>query len=357
MGLSNFAQGKGDLMVIEDGKGLTNGRQLNDTIGNNKFDDEFSMRYDKKTHYTDYKIITHVNDTIVVDTTLSIKKERLFNHLRKDIFERQSFHNLGSPFAYLGYDFSKTNLFPNTGMRVKHQSYIPIEKVKYYRVPTPTSELFFKTGIQQGQVLNSVLTVNINPKLNLSIAYKGLRSLGDYRNALASHQNFRFTGSYLSSSKRYQMRFHHVAHNLMNRENGGLTEGALLLFTTDDSGFRDRERLATQYTDAESVLKNKRFYLDQSFDLWTHTDTINNKKTGLKLGHEIVFSKKHYKYLQDKENEFIGAAFQSVIADSTYHNKLKMLCMQDLPRHIFWVRLTLKPNLPAILMVITGCYT
>jgi hypothetical protein len=317
-GFSTLAQVKDKPMSKKMPKTM-NGRQLNDTINEN-FKGVLKIEFDKKTHYTDYKIISHTKDTTIVDTTLSIKKERLFNHLRKDKFELQSFHNLGAAYSFLAYDFNEISLFPNTGMRVKHQSYINIKDVNYYQVPTPTSELFFKTGIQQGQVLNSVLTTNVSPQLNLSIAYKGLRSLGDYRNALASHQNFRFTSSFTSKNKRYHARIHHVAHNLMNQENGGLTDVSLEMFTTNDINFRDRERLETHFTDAESVLKNKRFYLDHTYDLWKHTDTTHHRNSSLELGHEVSYTTKHYKFDQVKANSFIGEAYQTTIADSTYHH-------------------------------------
>jgi hypothetical protein len=120
--------------------------------------------------------------------------------------------------------------------------------------------LFFKTGIQQGQVLNSLFTSNLTPQLNFSIAYKGLRSLGDYRDALASHQNFRVTTSFETKNKRYQARAHYVAHNLMNQENGGLTDESIALFTVDNPDFKDRERLEMTLTGAESLLKSKRYY-------------------------------------------------------------------------------------------------
>ena len=43
---------------------IRNGRQVNDTILGNKFNKETKIELDAKTHYTDYKIITHYNDTI-----------------------------------------------------------------------------------------------------------------------------------------------------------------------------------------------------------------------------------------------------------------------------------------------------
>jgi len=298
------------------------GRQLNDTIGNNKFGEENLIEFDEKTHYTEYKIISYVKDTTVIDTTLSLKKERLFNHLRKDLFEYQSLHNLGTAYNVLGYDFNQIALLPKIGASVKHQDFIEVQDVNYFRVPTPTSELFFKTGIQQGQILNSVLTTNITPELNISVAYKGLRSLGDYQSALASHQNARFTGSFQNKSNRYRARVHFVSHSLLNQENGGLKESSILLFTTNDANYTDRKRLEVNYTGAESLLKAKRYYLEQTYDLWKKKDTTKKRESSLQVGHEFVFSRKHYKFNQEKVSSYIGEAFQSKIADSTYHKTL-----------------------------------
>jgi len=307
--------------TVKEGETL-NGRQLNDTLSGNRFNTETRVELDAKTQYTDYKIITHYNDTIIIDTTLSLKKERLFNHFRKDQFESIAQHNLGSPYSSLAYDFNEASLYPEMGIRTKHQDFLELDEVKYFRVPTPTTELFFKTGIQQGQVLNSVLTANITPNLNASIGYKGLRSLGDYRNALVSHQNFRATTSFETKNKGYQVRGHYVAHNLSNQENGGLTDTSLLYFTTDDSEYGDRERLETNYTDAESLLKSKRFYLKQGFKLWQTTDTVRQKVSYLEIGHEFSNTNKHYNFIQDAANTFIGEAFHNTIADSTYYKKM-----------------------------------
>ncbi len=301
---------------------ILSGRQLSDTISGNRFNDETTVELSAKTHYTDYKIISYSKDTTVVDTTLSLKKERLFNHLRKDKFELQSFHNLGTAYNHLGYDFSKVSLLPKMGIRAKHIDFLERENISYFRVPTPTSELFFRTGIQQGQVLNSVLTTNISPELNLSIAYKGLRSLGDYRNTLASHQNFRTTASFTSKNKKYQARTHFAAHNLLNQENGGLTPASFDLFVTDNSEFYDRERLEVNYTNAESQLIGKRYYFEHSYDLWQHQDTVKLRKSDLKIGHEFTYSKKHYNFTQSQASEFIGVAYQNTIADSTYHKTM-----------------------------------
>jgi len=302
-----------------DGGTMTNGRELNDTIGS-KFNKERTVELAAKTHYTDYKIISYKGDSTVVDTTLSYKKYLIFNHLRKHNFELLSLHNLGQTYNRLGYDFNKLKLLPQTGIREKHYDFIDKEAVNYYHVPTPTSVLFYKTGLNQGQILNSMLTTNITPELNISIGYKGLRSIGYYRNALASRQNLRLTTSFKSKNKAYQLKAHYVSHNNLNEENGGLTPISIENYTLNNPDYIDRARMETNFSDAKSLLKTKRYYLQNSYNIWQNRDTVSLKKSYFKVGHEFVYSKKKYYYNQLND---VVAAFQTEIADSTVHKTLE----------------------------------
>lgn len=317
--LNNWAQVK-EIKKIEGGD-VTNGRLMNDSI-NDTFGQEKVIELEAKTKFTDYKIISYEKDTTIVDTTLSIKKERLFNLLRQNTFELMPLHNLGQTYNHLGYDYLTINLTPKIGASAKELGYFTKEQVNYYRVPTPTTELFFQTGIQQGQVLNSMLTMNINPQLNVSVAFKGLRSLGDYRNALASHQNLRLTASYQTKNNRYILRSHYTGQNLYHQENGGLTESSLLLYTTNDKEYTDRERLTTQFTDAESRLQARTYYLEHGFNLWYHgIDSTHTKTSYLQIGHEFSHDRQYYTYDQSSANVFFGDAYEKIIADSTFNFK------------------------------------
>ncbi len=309
---------------------LTNGRMMNDTL-NDPFSDEQEIVYDAQTHYTDYKIISYAKDTTIVDTTLSIKKERHFNAIRKSTFELMPMHNLGQTYNKLGYDFTSINILPNIGVRAKQYGYYSKEQVNYYRVPTPTTELFFQTGIQQGQVLNSMLTMNINPQLNLSVAFKGLRSLGDYRNALASHQNLRLTASYQTKNNRYIMRSHYTGQNLYHQENGGLTEASLLLYAGNDERYRDRERLETRFIDADSRLKSRTYFLEHGYNLWYHgIDSLHQQVSYLQLGHEFAHDRQYYTYNQDNANPFYGDSYTETVADSTFYFKTSNAAFAEL---------------------------
>ncbi|NOR28910.1 MAG: hypothetical protein GQ540_10340 [Lutibacter sp.] len=238
------------------------------------FNKEVQIKLDGLTKYTDYKVISIQNDTTVVDTTLTLKKDFIFNHLRKDNFELLPFHNQGQTYNKLGYTFENSSLLPTIGANAKHFNYFKVEDISYYEVPTPTSEIMYKTGLEQGQVLDAFLTMNTSRQFNFSIAYKGLRSLGKYRNSLASHGNFRSTFNYHSKNKNYYARGHFSSFDLTNDENGGLTDASIVSFENNDPNFIDRARLDVNFTDVENVLEGKRYYFEQLFTLFSKKNNI-----------------------------------------------------------------------------------
>lgn len=268
-----------------------------------------------KTHYTDYKIIDHKNDTTYFDTTLTINKYYKFNYLRQDNFELLPFHNQGQTFNHLGYSFDEVSLYPMMGARAMHFNYYGVKDINYYKVPTPTSELFYRTGLSQGQVLDALLTLNTSERTNFSIAYKGLRSLGKYRNALSSHGNMRFTFLHSTKNNRYGIKGHIVAQDLTNDENGGLTDLSLQYFITKDDNFTDRERLETMFTDGESTLRGNRYYFKHRYNIWQRFDTVKKRESYLRVGHTLNYERKHHGFNQPAANTLFGNAFGNAIRD------------------------------------------
>lgn len=257
----------------------------------------------------DYLIINFENDTTYVDTTLSIKKDYKFNYLRKDDFELMPFSNLGQTYNSLSYNFESTKLMPSFGARARHFNYMEIEDIDYYRVPTPLTELFFKTAFEQGQLLDAFFTVNTTPRLNISIAYKGLRSLGKYQHILTSTGNFRVTGNYVTKNKRYALRAHIVTQDLLNQENGGLQDSNITFFETGEEEFLDRSILEVNFENAESILKGKRFHLDHEYNIVQKHDSTSSH--ALNIRHIMSFEDKYYQYDQSTVSSYFGAAFKS----------------------------------------------
>ena len=271
-------------------------RSQNDSI---KSPGEISVTLSGKTKYTDYKIFSHKRDTTYIDTTLTIQKDYKFNYLRTDNFELLGFHNQGQTFTNLGYDFSNLKLFPDIGFTAKQFSYLDIDEIKYYEVPTPTTEITYRTGLQQGQVLDAIFTVNFSRRLNVSLSYKGIRSLGAYRRSLASHGNFRGAFHYRTENNRYEMRGHLTSQDFFNEESGGLPQLEIDKFQSDDDNYTTRARLDVNLDDAENQFNSKRVYVDHSYKLFASKDTINKKDfSNLKVGHVFTTETKEYSFIQ-----------------------------------------------------------
>ncbi|WP_396601950.1 putative porin [Algibacter sp. R77976] len=273
-----------------------------------------------KAKIEDYLIISHTRDTTYLDTTLTIQKEYKFNYLRKDNFGFIPFSNLGQTYNSLTYNFENTTSMPLFGARARHFNYMEIEDINYFHVPTPLTELVFKTAFEQGQLADSFFTVNTSEQFNFSIAYKGLRSLGKYQNILTSTGNFRFTSNYVSKNKRYQARGHIVTQDLLNQENGGLQDDSVIDFESGDEDFIDRSILEVNFENAENILKGKRFHLDHGYNIFNKVvekylpQTLNDStsKSRLDVRHIISFEDKYYQYDQTSANTtYFGDAFNS----------------------------------------------
>ena len=254
-----------------------------------------------------YKIMSLDRDTTYVDTTLSMEKMYRFNYLRRDDFELLPFSNVGQTYNSLAYDFDKLNMKPLFVAQSHHLNYMDVEDIYYYHVPTPLSELYFKTTFIQGQQLDAFFTVNTSEQFNFSVAYKGLRSLGQYQNILASTGNFRFSMNYHTKDKRYTLRAHMTAQDILNQENGGLTETSKQLFEANIDEFKDRGRLDVNFENAENKLEGLRFFGIQEYEMIPKKDSLDMSK--LVVGTTLSYEDKFYRYNQSAPFEGFGDSY------------------------------------------------
>ncbi|MBG6110408.1 hypothetical protein IWX84_001276 [Flavobacterium sp. CG_9.10] len=271
-----------------------------------------------------YRVITIDRDTTYIDTSLTIKREYSHNYLRKDTFGLLAFANDGQTYNTLQYSLTDFSAFPEFGFKAKHFNFLEANQIRYYSVATPITELYFKTTIKKGQSADSFITLNTSENLNFSIAYKGLRSEGQYINQLASTGNFRFTVSYNTKNKRYYSNAHYTYQDILNQENGGITTNND--FESEDPNFNNRQRLEVFLNDAKSFLKGKRIFVDHNFRI-NPTKGANN----LYIAHQFNYENKFFEYNQATVPSNVGsqtvyrfgASFVgSGINDQTHYNKM-----------------------------------
>ena len=286
------------------------GSDKNDTLGS------FSSKSNKdilpKAPHNLYKIYTLKRDTTYVDTSLTIQSEYKYNLLRKDIFGLLPFVNEGHVYNTLDFSLQNKTFYPDFGFKAKHFNYLQVDDIKYYSVPTPLTELYFKTVMEQGQALDAFLSVNTKSNLNFSIAYKGLRSLGKYVNSLTSSGNFRFTTSYFTIDNRYNLNTHFTGQDISNQENGGIVN--LNEFETSEAPYNQRDRVKVYFTDATSLLKGNRFFVDHSFKL------SKSNPNGLLIKHQFNHEYKFFQFTQPTESSRFGTTLTNDIKDKVRYN-------------------------------------
>ena len=260
-----------------------------------------------------YKMIDYEGKSVSVDTSLTIKKEYTNNLLRKDYFELLPFVNMGHAFNKLGYNFFEENLIPQIGKKSKHASYFKTEDIKYYNVPTPFTELFFRTTMEQGQLSDALITLNLNPNFNFAIAYRGMRSQGKYVNQRSNNEAFRYSFNFNSKDYKYNFIGHYVSQNIGNNENGGVTEQSLLQFELGDPEFKERSVLNVRLKRAYNELKGKRSFFRQNFFL-RGTENLKNENS-MSIFHEFLNETKFYIYEDIQRSEYFGPVDSEEVKD------------------------------------------
>ena len=266
-----------------------------------------------------YKVFSYESDSSYVDTNLTIKKFINLNYLRKDNLTLVSFANQGENFNWLSYQEGKS-IIPEMGFRTKHFNYLETNEIKYYDVATPFTELAYRTGYNKGQFLDAIFSTNINPNLNFSVGYKGLRSIGKYHSSLTSQGNFQATLHYMSPNKKYYLRTHFTFQYVSNEESGGIENDTL--FTSNNKDFTTRTAFAMNLNDAETLLRGKRFFIDHRYIL-----PINIGSSDIFVQHKGSYESKFFKYsdkVADNKFFFGSEVFNSKITnDSTNYRSIQ----------------------------------
>lgn len=242
-----------------------------------------------------FRYLNTKRDTTYIDTSLTIQKEYEHNYLRRDLFGMLPFANEGQVYNHLKFSQMESASTPEMGFRAKHFNYMGINNIPYFSVAQPYSEIFYRSVMEQGQVLDAQIALNTSPQLNFYMGYKGTRSLGKYINQLSSHGNFRFSSHYHSKNNRYHLFSHFTGQDLSNQENGGIINTNA--FENNDPRFDDRPRFDVYLKDGRSFLKGHRIYVNQHYHL-----SKNGFFKDLSLFHLFSYEYKMFQYTQNTIN-------------------------------------------------------
>jgi len=267
-----------------------------------------------------YKIYDFEGNYTHVDTTISVKKDYKMNFLRKDYFNIITSSNMGHFYNRLSRNFINESIYQKIGFNAKQEIYTNYNDIKYFNVPTPLSEMFFKTTFDQGQLLNSLITVNPSPNFNYAFGYTGMRSLGKFIHSRSNNTNFRASFLIKSKSENYNAKIHLNNQRISNQENGGITPTSKKAFIEGDPDFIDRSLIENRFKNAESFMIGKRSYINHFFSFKRNNDH------NLFIGHELFYETKSFNFVQQSSNNFFGEAFSDGLINdlsklSNFNNK------------------------------------
>ena len=303
---------------LERGGNLQNS-SIADSLLSNFGDKSTKLNKNPDAKIEDYLLITRQYDTLRVDTSLTINKYHKINFLRKDNFGLMPFSNTGVAYNSLVFEPSNS-ISPKIGASNKYFAYDSPDDVVYYDLPTPFTELMYRSVFEQGQLLDAIYSVNTSRQFNFSISRKGLRSLGNYQNFISSSSNFKFTTSYKSRNKRFRFRTHYNKQNLFSEQNGGIRDSDVPNFENGIDQFLDRGVFDLNFENASNDFISKRFYIDQFYVL-KETDSIKNYS--IELSNSIYFEEKNYRFNQSSSDDFFGDYFISQeIRDELFLNTM-----------------------------------
>lgn len=273
-----------------------------------------------------YKIISYDNKITVIDTSLTIKKFQQLNFLGRDMFGLQSLSNDGQTYNILDYSLLTNKLNPSFGFSSKQWNYYQIEDINYYKVPTPFTELSYRSVVKQGQNLNTLFTSNFNERTNVFIGYRALRSLGAYLNELNSIGNFKLGGSYNTKNEKYFLQMNFVFQDIMNQENGGITD--IDLFESSEAPYNNRERLNVYSRNANSLFKGSRAFLNHKYKF------NNSTENQIWLKHQFYYQYQSNEFTQNQlttfesDVQYFGNSFSNSIKDKArfknFYNQLAL---------------------------------
>ncbi len=167
-------------------------------------------------HYQD-----HPNTLIPIDTGLRNIED--YNFMPTDTWDYFNLGNTGQAHQYLALDWNDNKGF-KSGMthfdRYKYQ----IDKIKYYQIEKPISQINYFLGSKRENVFGAMLAHNIKNRLAYGVDFHRIQSTGVYNNMRSRNGNFSLYGIFSSKNSRYNLSVDMTFSQVKAEENGGIRQ-------------------------------------------------------------------------------------------------------------------------------------
>ena len=264
--------------------------------------DTMNVRYFYLQEFENQRTITYHK----IDTLLNGFQR--YSALKEHLMFAATFGNSG--FAYKNKFFNpEYKLGFDLGIHVFDDYMFHHEKIKYYCVNSPYSELYYVQGAMREQIFEVIHTQNITRNLNVGVDYRLNFTLGNYLRQKANHSAVVVFSDYMNKSKKYRIFFNFIHNRLMAQENGGLKNPDDFESNKYTSSSRDQIPVnlgSAENRITETSLFFKQFYHFGSTKRENPNDTVSKKRFYelFTLSHSFRFQKLSQVYYESQTSGF-----------------------------------------------------
>lgn len=259
------------------------------------------------------------NDTITfrdLDTTAVGFQN--FNYIHADNIPRFYIGNLG--LAHKAFIVEDNFNWGFDNGRHAHDLYLKkIEDLKFYRVNSPHTNLYYIWNRRKEQLFNLTFTQNIGPRFNYAVNYTRLVSLGDYNRQNSDHLKYDVSIWYTDKSRRYQAFAAIINNDLSLEENGGIKNDSIFTIGSEfNSEFEE-----VNLNNASNKISDKHYFIKQTYafgakdDLVLDSLVIKRIRPKVRAFHEFRINNRKDIY---KETPLDSGVYQNIFIDSINTN-------------------------------------
>ncbi len=181
--------------------------------------------------------------------------------------------------------------------------------VKFYNTTRPYTDMYYRIGTKQEQILELTHSRNVNPNWNMTASYRKAGSPGSYQLQRTNNDNLYISSNYSSTNQRYILTAAVIYNKIQQDENGGIVSDEYLyasnynnkrlvpVMLDKKAGETNRSNMTNYYRDLSFQLKHQYFFgqRDSVFNI-DSSEKIYSFKPIFGLKHTLYAGSTYYSF-------------------------------------------------------------
>jgi len=220
--------------------------------------------------------------------------------------------------------YFKPNLLPSNKLGIQsNQSFLStIQKVKFYNTTRPYSNLYYRIGTKQEQIIEIMHSRNVNPNWNMTASYRKEGSPGSYKYQRTNNDHLMLSSNYSSKNQQYKLDAAILYNKVQQDENGGITDENYLY----DLAYNNKRLVPVNFDQGPGVNRSSmtNYFRDLSINLkhqyyfGVKDSVLNADSSETYYTFKPVFGIKHVLYTTGSL-----FSFKDLTPDTTYYASLE----------------------------------